>query len=77
MQSSNQHPGFDQAPLAVDIDLPGFFPYARFSPSASRGRQARVRPLSQSSEFAVWPNVVARSESATSTQHGKKSRGTY
>ncbi len=42
---------------AVDIEHPGFFPYARFSHSANK-RKADIKPLSQNSEFAIWPTVI-------------------
>jgi hypothetical protein len=50
--------GFAGILPAVDIEHPGLFPYARFSHSSARNRRADVQPLSQNSEFAVWPNVV-------------------
>ncbi len=73
METSNQNSGFDRTPLAVDIDQPGFFPYARFALSGGRKRQQRVLPLSPSAEFSVWPNVIPMSEGAAASR--KKARG--
>jgi hypothetical protein len=72
MESLNQDPGFDRAPLAVDIDQPGFFPYARFALSGGRKRPQRVLPLSPSAEFSVWPNVTPMPEGAAASR--KKAR---
>lgn len=73
MQSTEQkESGFDGILPAVDIEHPGFFPYARFSHSSARNRQAGTKPLSQNSQFAVWPNVVDFKAAGAATSSRRK-----
>lgn len=75
MQSTeNKTSGLDGVLPAVDLEHPGFFPFARFSLSSSRSRQAGTKPLSQSSDFAVWPNAWPTTRSGKPSMSGLKPR---